>query len=123
ATTPHPRNTCTRKLLPLQPRLQASEITLPVGSVLRLIDRARAGVACVNVNARPVKPTRLVKRHRDCERLLASGACCAPDVQSMIRMGLEILRNDVIHKSADLADLAPEERLLNCQRVKDVPPF
>src|SRR5207237_1362897 len=102
---------------------QASERAFPVDSVSRCSDRPLAGVGCINVNLPPVKPTRLVKRHRDGERFLTSGTCCTPDVQLMVRMGTEILRNDLIHKDAYLVEFAPEERLLNRQRVKDLPPF
>ncbi len=106
-----------------QSRRQASEGTLPVDTVARRFDGSRARVACINVNPSAVKPTRLLKRYRYGERFLAGCTGCAPDVQRTMRMSTEILRNNHVHKGADLIHLAPEERFLNRQHFEKPRPF
>src|SRR5207253_995450 len=102
---------------------KVSNGTFPVHAGSRRCDGARTGIACVNAYVRPVKPACLTERHRDRERLLSGGACGAPDVQPMIRVIAEILRNDPINEGAYLVHLTPEERFLNRQILKEPRPF
>ena len=106
-----------------QSERQPAKGMFAVSADLRHFYGARAGIAGVNIDVCPPKPTRFFESHSDGEGLATSGAGRTPDIQCIRRVSHEIFGNDLIHESANLLHLTPEVRLLNGQRIEDFQPF